>query len=40
MPLKKQTVDGRVKPGHDEMGGIQPAGAVEARLLSGLFGPK
>jgi hypothetical protein len=37
---KKQDVDGRVKPGHDETGVVSARGTHQARLLSGPFGPK
>src|SRR6476660_1051375 len=37
---KKQDVDGRVKPGHDETGVVSAHGTHQARLLSGPFGPK
>jgi hypothetical protein len=37
---KKQDVDGRVKPGHDETGIVSMHGTHQPRLLSGSFGPE
>ena len=38
--LNKQDVDGRVKPGHDETGGVPHMSLIQPRLRSGPFGPK